>query len=528
MKKQDTTTTTIESTEENIFEKHNTPIEIELEEEEDEVIDEKVELIPKQHQQQQQEEVIPDIPWKQLSIVFMIFVIDVFSFTTLAPYLAALVRDLNLVPENDTRRVGYYASIIGSSYYIAQFMSASFWGVMSDKYGRRIVLLIGILGGCITSFLFGFSKNLYWALSTRVLFGLVNGNLGTHKTYISEITHKSHHPKVFSYISLTFSAGTVLGPLVGGLLSSPIEQYPWMLSYLPLSITSSLAYYPFLLPNLVVSGIQLIAFVMAYEFLQESNVKVIEQQQQSTQGKVIELLDLKNTTAVDTASKPVMKGRNELYEIGAPLITIVLYSLIGFNNIVFAECAPLFMVLNKENGGLGFKQRQIGITGSITGVLLCLFQLFVCHKIMTRLGLLKAFRWCSLLLVLLLPLYPFLNNFVNSPAMLWISLVVLNFVRFAAVQTNFAACNVMMNNSVLPQNRGKLNGVAQSAVSLARALAPMLGIVFALTVSYSMFPFNIYFTYLIMSIVHGLCAALTIPLTTEINAPKVMNKNSVP
>lgn len=452
------------------------------------------------------------IPWKQLSIVFSIFIIDIFSFTTLAPYLGALVRDLNLVPGDDTKKIGYYASLIGSSYYLAQFCSAFFWGSISDKYGRRNVLLIGILGGCITSLLFGFSKSLYWAIFTRVLFGLVNGNLGTHKVYISEITHKKHHPRVFSYISLSFSIGSIFGPIVGGFLSSPVTQYPALFNYTPKILTIMLKHFPFLLPNLFVSTIQFITFLFAYKYLKESKVHSTQQTKQQ-----------RNQQSGCNSGNANSFG---MMELATPFICMMLYALIGFNNIVFAECSPLFMILSKSDGGLGFHQRDIGFNGSITGILMTVFQLLLCHRIMTRLGLLDSFKVSSVLLVFTVPIYPMLSKLANGSSMLWICLIALNFVRSACIQTSFAACNVMLNNSVVPQNRGKLNGIAQSMVSLARALAPLLGIIFALSVQFNTFPFNVYFTFFIMSSVHAISLLLASFLSREINEPKATITNN--
>jgi len=221
--------------------------ELEEEDVEDSAQSQKKLLIPKKIERDDNGTVSDDapLPWKQLLLVFFMYVVDVFSFTTLMPYVVSLVKDMNLVPDGDIRKVGNYASFIGSSYYAAQFASAFFWGYISDIYGRRIVLLIGIFGGCVTSLLFGFSKSLFWAIGTRTLFGLLNGNLGAYKVYISEITPKKHHARVFSFISLSFSIGTVFGPIVGGFMANPVEQYPFLFYNDKAYIIRILNYYPF-------------------------------------------------------------------------------------------------------------------------------------------------------------------------------------------------------------------------------------------------------------------------------------------
>jgi MFS family permease len=127
------------------------------------------------------------LPWKPLTVVFLMWVCDLFAFTTLV-YLPFMVQDFNITENpND---VGYYVGIIGSLYFVGQFISCFVWGWVSDKYGRRPVLLLGMLGSIITSIMFGFATNIYLAFSARLLFGLLNGNLGIFKTYaVHNIIH---------------------------------------------------------------------------------------------------------------------------------------------------------------------------------------------------------------------------------------------------------------------------------------------------------------------------------------------------
>ena len=92
--------------------------------------------------------------------------------------------------------VGNKAGYLGSAYFIGNFIGSLLWGWISDKIGRRPVLLMGMLGTLATELLFGFSQNFAWAIAARFLWGLLNGNLGVSKTYISEV---SHHNLCFCY-----------------------------------------------------------------------------------------------------------------------------------------------------------------------------------------------------------------------------------------------------------------------------------------------------------------------------------------
>ena len=87
-----------------------------------------------------------------------------------------------------TQSLGKNAGYLGSAYFVGSFTGSLLWGWISDKIGRRPVLLMGMLGTLATELLFGFSQNFAWAIAARFLWGLLNGNLGVAKTYISEVS----------------------------------------------------------------------------------------------------------------------------------------------------------------------------------------------------------------------------------------------------------------------------------------------------------------------------------------------------
>ena len=87
--------------------------------------------------------------------------------------------------------VGNKAGYLGGAYFIGNFIGSLLWGWISDKIGRRPVLLMGMLGTLATELLFGFSQNFAWAIAARFFWGLLNGNMGVSKTYISEVSHRN-------------------------------------------------------------------------------------------------------------------------------------------------------------------------------------------------------------------------------------------------------------------------------------------------------------------------------------------------
>lgn len=113
------------------------------------------------------------LPLKTMSILCAVIVSEPISLTLLFPFIYYMVRDFGYRQEE----IGYYVGWIASSFSLAQFMTAYGWGFLSDRIGRRPVLLIGLIGNSISTCLFGLSKNLLWAVLSRSICGVLNGKI---------------------------------------------------------------------------------------------------------------------------------------------------------------------------------------------------------------------------------------------------------------------------------------------------------------------------------------------------------------
>jgi MFS family permease len=125
--------------------------------------------------------------------------------------------------------VASQAGILAAAFTGAQFLTAMMWGRLADSeaFGRKKVILIGLLGTAIGSLGFGFSKSFATAVFWRCLGGVLNGNIGVMRTMISEIVReKKFQSRAFLLMPMTFNIGVIVGPLLGGWLADPAESYP--------------------------------------------------------------------------------------------------------------------------------------------------------------------------------------------------------------------------------------------------------------------------------------------------------------
>ncbi|KAF9899799.1 hypothetical protein BX616_002840, partial [Lobosporangium transversale] len=172
--------------------------------------------------------------------------------------------DFHITESED--EIGFFCGLIASSFFFAQFCTSIFWGFMSDRYGRRPILLIGLCGTAIACTSFGLSKSLPWAIISRSMCGLLNGNVGVAKSMLGEIADKSNQSQAFGVFGFAWGIGMIVGPVLGGYLADPAKNFPEIFGELQFFIE-----YPYFLPCFVAAIGSLIGFIIGYFFLEETN-----------------------------------------------------------------------------------------------------------------------------------------------------------------------------------------------------------------------------------------------------------------
>ena len=163
-------------------------------------------------------------------------------------------------PEVEPGQVGVYVGIIASSFALAQLATNFFWGWLSDRIGRKPVILTGTLLTSACFVAFGFCRTLKQAILVQALMGMVNGNQGVVSTCLGEITDRSNQSKAFTYLPVIYGLGGITGPVVGGLLVS--KQNP--------GDSRESSRYPYLSPNLVSAAVLVLDLIVTMIFLDES------------------------------------------------------------------------------------------------------------------------------------------------------------------------------------------------------------------------------------------------------------------
>ena len=146
-----------------------------------------------------------------LGFIFSVVLLDVIGLAILMPVQAFIVRQYS--------DAALAVAMIPVLYAGAQFFAAPLLGQLSDRYGRRPVLLVSIFGSALGYFLFGVGGALWVLFLSRLIDGFTAGNASTASAYIADVTAPQDRAKNFGFIGMAYGLGFVLGPTLGGLLS---------------------------------------------------------------------------------------------------------------------------------------------------------------------------------------------------------------------------------------------------------------------------------------------------------------------
>jgi DHA1 family tetracycline resistance protein-like MFS transporter len=157
-----------------------------------------------------------------LVVIFTTVFIDLVGFGIVIPVLPFYAEgtQFNATP----RTVG----LLIASYSVMQLIFSPILGRLSDKHGRRPVLLISIIGTGIGFLFLGFAKTLWMLFVGRILDGITGGNISTAQAYIADITTKENRAKGMGLIGAAFGLGFVFGPAIGGVLSRWGVEVPFL------------------------------------------------------------------------------------------------------------------------------------------------------------------------------------------------------------------------------------------------------------------------------------------------------------
>ncbi|KXN68542.1 MFS general substrate transporter, partial [Conidiobolus coronatus NRRL 28638] len=326
-------------------------------------------------------------------------------------FIYFIVRDY--IAENPNR-VGYYVGTIASSFALSETLTSIGWGYLSDRVGRKPCLILGLLGSSLGMGLFGLSKSLGWAIATRSLHGIFNGDVSVIKTMVGELTDITNRPLAFSYLPIMKAIGSILGGLMGAALTNPVKNYPnWFAK------DSIWDQYPYFLPCLFAAFTNILTAVLTYFCLDET-LKTGQFYSSSSNSSDIETPQPNTANEESTA---LLQGNNQQPEqksIFGLNITkdseriMLSFMLLSLTSIMYNQLIVIWSATSIEKGGLNFNVKDIGKALSAPSFAILVFQLLIYPKLINLFGTLKLYRNLFPFYTLVFFLIPQINSIAKT------------------------------------------------------------------------------------------------------------------
>ncbi|KAK5132231.1 hypothetical protein LTR08_009291 [Meristemomyces frigidus] len=444
------------------------------------------------------------LPKGQLAVLAVIALAEQTALNSTSPYLPEMAATF---PEVGAGQVGLYVGLIASSFALAQFSTNFLWGWLSDRIGRKPVVLTGTFLTACCFIGFGLSRTLWQAILAQAFMGLVNGNQGVISTCLGEITDRSNQSRAFTYLPVIYGLGGITGPIVGGLLVShtnpfhPDQPNP----------------YPYLAPNLLSALILIVDLVVTSIFLEESlesannlpplgkrvgtlftwmwqftsshsptylrrSSKKSNDQHATESSSLLEGSDSANSDSGEAEHVPhLFPAQNEGESLTkSKIFTRDVILLLGtflifqLSNISYNSLYPIFAQASAPTGR-DLQPEEIGLSLAFAGVVTIVFQVGIFGTLREKIGNKITWRTSLAGFVVAFLLMPFVGYKSNGKGWLWAELGVVLVIKTVAAVGGLTSSLLMITNAA-PSHAvlGTLNGLAQTLSAAGRAVGPFI------------------------------------------------------
>ena len=351
--------------------------------------------------------------------ILLVVIIDIIGFGIIIPLLPFYAETFGASPQKVTMLMVVFS--------LSQFIAAPILGSLSDKYGRRIIIWITLIGSIIAYLFLAYSQTLYGLFIARAFAGFMAGNISTAQAYLTDITDKNNRAKAMGLFGAAFGVGFILGPAMGGILAGSDPSNPNVF-----------------LPPITAALLSFLALVLAI-FLLKDTRSLIKPFKNKRISSLLEALKIPN------------------------LRQLILLSF--FVTIVFASMESTFSLWSERTFNWGPKQN--GYIFAFAGICGVIVQGFLISSLVKRFG--EPFLCAFGVFLMSLGMLGITISHIHYHAYFSMALIAFGLGLF------MPTISTLIANIVSEQRRGWVLGVSQSVSSLARIIGPaMAGIFFEL------------------------------------------------
>jgi DHA1 family tetracycline resistance protein-like MFS transporter len=352
-----------------------------------------------------------------LAFIFITVLIDVIAFGVIIPVLPHLVQQF---VGGDTSVAAYWTGVFAFAFSLVQFFSAPIQGALSDRYGRRPVILLSCLGLGLDFVLMALAPSLAWLFVGRIISAVTSASFTTANAYIADVVPAERRAKSYGMIGAAFGLGFIVGPLIGGVLGDIDHRLPFWCA----------------------ASLALLNFLYGLFVLPESHP--VE----------------RRSKAFDWKHAKPMGGVKMLREYPHIWGLVAVVFLANFAHYVYPSTFVLF-----ADAAYGWKEKQAGYVLAVVGVLSVIVNVMVVGRMVKALGERRA---------MMLGLACGTAGFVvyGLAGSGWLFLLGLPISALWAVAA--PATMALVTQQVPADVQGRIQGSLSSLVSLAGIFAPAL------------------------------------------------------
>ncbi|MGB0681937.1 MAG: MFS transporter [Magnetovibrionaceae bacterium] len=352
-----------------------------------------------------------------MPILFLIVFIDLVGFGIIIPLLPFYGEFFGASP--------WTIGLLMAVYSLFQFLAAPFWGRLSDRVGRKPVLVYTLLGGVIAYLIMGFADELWMLFVARALAGIMAGNISAAFAYAADVTTRETRSRAMGMIGAAFGLGFIFGPAIGGLLAG-----------------SDPATANYAAPAFAAAAFSAIALILAVIRLKES---------------------LKPELRAEVAALSSQERRTRFRTALSHPAVMILIALNFLAVYVFAGLETTFSLWSNRSFGWG--PLENGYLFAYVGLLSAFVQGGLVGRLAKRFGEVNLLRSGAGLLALGIGLIPWADSLWTLGAVM--ALVAFGFGLMTPVVNSLISLNVSETE------QGGVMGVSRSASTLARVLGPI-------------------------------------------------------
>lgn len=370
-------------------------------------------------------EIKSPFPWAAVLGVTIALITDGMSIAFGGIFSVPMVVNQFNIPDNEA---GFYVGYFAGAYFLGQLCGNYVFGLISDKKGRKYVILFGVLSNAVFTAMFGSSPWLWYAILIRFLNGLGTSNMPITKCVIRDVCRISNQARGFGIREVGFSVGSALGPILGSILARPSDDPVFSNTIFG---SEYFIRFPYALPAFAIAAISLIILVITYFVLPETlpprvplptaeielEEVISERLQTSSNSNKADasngILGEQETLPQPQHSPANESGKEDTQpQTGTFLsrckqskfaysfrfmnkgvaVAIILYGIVAYTLITIAQIFPVWAIRDEESDGLNYTDRQIGIVNGLAACIPILFQL-ICFSPLDRwIGSINAFR----------------------------------------------------------------------------------------------------------------------------------------